>query len=227
MALILLGFTGYYLASLLDFLGLERISAGLERLILFLYPTFVVLFGALLHRRGVSRSQRLALLLSYAGIALVYITQTVGTSSDIGLGALLVLASALAYAIYLTAAGHYIPRFGARRFTAWSMSLACGMTIAHFLLTRPLAGLNVPANVLALGGALALFSTVLPAFLMNAGIRRIGADHAAIVGTIGPVSTLVLAWAVLGERLHAAQIFGAAMVLGGVLVVSLTKEQKA
>ena len=226
-ALLLLGVMGYYLASLLDFKGLEYISAGLERLILFLYPTFVVLLTALLYRRGIGRAQRLALLLSYGGIGLVYGTQPMAASPDITLGALLVFGSAIAFAIYMTASGHYIPRFGARRFTAWSMSVACGVTIAHFLLSKPLAQLAVPPDVLALAVALALLSTVLPAFLMNAGIRRIGADRAAIIGTVGPVSTLLLAWLVLDEALTLSQLLGAVLVMCGVFLVSLTNRSSA
>ncbi|BAO43128.1 DMT family transporter [Thiolapillus brandeum] len=221
MVLLLLGIMGYYLASLLDFKGLEHISAGLERLILFLYPTFVVLLTALLYRRPIGRTQRLALVLSYVGIGLVYGTQPMGVSPNASLGALLVLGSAVVFAIYMTASGHYIPRFGSRRFTAYSMSVACAVTIVHFLLVKPVSGLAVSSHVLALGLALALFSTVLPAFLMTAGIRRIGADHAAIVGSIGPVSTLMLAWLVLGEALTTPQILGAVLVVCGVLLVSL------
>ena len=224
-ALLSLGVLGYYLASFLDFKGLEHIPAGLERLILFLYPTFVVLLTALLHRRAISRIQQLALLLSYAGIGLVYGTQPLSGAPDITLGALLVLGSAVTFAVYMTASGHYIPRFGSRRFTAYSMSVACGVTIAHFLLTRPLARLAVSSDVLWLAVGLALISTVLPAFLMNAGIRRIGADRAAIIGTVGPVSTLVLAYLVLGEAMALPQVLGAALVLGGVLLVILTRRK--
>ncbi len=223
VALLFLGITGYYLASLLDFKGLEHISAGLERLILFLYPTFVVLLTALLYRRNISGAQRLALLLSYAGIGLVYGTQPMTASPDITLGALLVFGSAVAFAVYMTASGHYIPRFGSRRFTAYSMSVACAVTIVHFMLTRPLTQLDVSSDVLLLSVGLALLSTVLPAFLMNAGIQRIGADHAAIIGTVGPVSTLVLAYFILDESMALPQVFGAAMLLCGVLLVSLTK----
>lgn len=222
IALLLLGVTGYYLASLLDFMGLQYISAGLERLILFLYPTFVVLLSALFYRRAIRTTQRLALLLSYAGIGLVYGTQPMAASPDRTVGALLVLGSALVFAVYMTASGHYIPRFGSRRFTAYSMSVACGVTIAHFMLTRPFAQLAVSADVLLLAMALALLSTVLPAFLMNAGIRHVGADYAAIIGTVGPVSTLVLASFILDESMNLVQIMGAVLVLGGVLLVSLT-----
>ncbi len=217
---------GYYLASLLDFKGLEHVSAGLERLVLFLYPTFVVVLTALLYRRRISMAQRLALALSYAGIGFVYGAQPMAASPDITLGASLVFGSAVVFALYMTASGHYIPRFGASRFTAYSMSVACGVTIAHFMLTRPLARLAVSSDVLLLSLGLALISSVLPAFLINAGIRRIGADHAAIIGAIGPVSTLTLAYFILDESMTLPQVFGSALVLCGVLLISLTKNRE-
>ena len=223
VALLTLGVMGYYLASLLDFKGLQYLSAGLERLILFLYPTFVVILTALLYRRPIGMTQRWALLLSYLGILLVYGMDPQARSPGVGLGAILVFGSAVTFAIYLTGSGHYIPRFGSRRYTAYSMSIACLVTIGHFLVEQPLERLLVSPRVLALAVALALISTVAPAFLMNAGIRRIGADHAAIIGSIGPVSTLAMAYLFLGEILGPAQIIGSAMVLGGVLLVSLRK----
>jgi len=223
LALILLGLMGYYLASFLDFKGLEYISAGLERLILFLYPTMVVFLTALFHQRPISLAQRWALLLSYIGIGLVYGSQPMASSPDITLGGLLVLGSAMAYAIYLTGSGFIIPRFGSKCFTAYSMSFACLLTIGHFLLSKPINQLGISWEIFLLALALALISTVAPAFLVNAGIRRIGADHAAILGTIGPVSTLVLAYFVLDETLGPVQITGSALVLGGVMLVGLTK----
>lgn len=223
MALMLLGLMGYYLASLLDFKGLEYISAGLERLILFLYPTIVVFLTALLYRRPISRAQRWALLLSYAGILLVYGTNPYAESPDIPLGAMLVLGSAVAFAIFMTGSGHFIHRFGSKRFTAYSMSIACFATIIHFLASRPIDQLAVSNKVLGLAVMLALVSTVMPAFLMSAGIRRIGADQASIIGTLGPVATLVMAYLLLDEALDLPQIIGSTMVLGGVLLVSLAK----
>lgn len=224
--LAVLGVTGYYLASLLDFTGLEYISAGLERLILFLYPTFVVLLSALLYRRRIGRAQGAALLLSYAGILLVYGGDPLADSPDIALGALFVLASGIVFALYLTGSGHVIPRFGSRRFTAYSMSIASVATLAHFLAFHPVAQLLVSADILGLALALAVFSTVLPTFLINAGIRRIGADHASIITSIGPVVTLALAYAVLDESLGLTQIAGATLVLLGVLLVGLSRRAK-
>ncbi len=222
-ALILLGIMGYYLASLLDFKGLEYISAGLERLILFLYPTIVVFLTAILYRRPISRPHRWALALSYAGILLVYGNHPHADSPDITLGATLVFGSAVVFAFFMTGSGHFIPRFGSKRFTAYSMSIACFATIAHFLATQPIDRLAVSTKVFGLALTLALVSTVAPAFLMNAGIRRIGADHASVIGTIGPVATLAMAYVLLDETLDLPRIIGSIMVLGGVMLVSFTK----
>jgi drug/metabolite transporter (DMT)-like permease len=226
-AVVVLGVIGYYLASLLDFLGLQYIPAGLERLILFLYPTMVVVLTALLYRRPIAVAQRWALLFCYVGILLVYGKDPQAGSADLGLGALLVFGSALTFAVYLTGSGHYIPRFGSRRFTAYSMSVACLATIVHFLIVHlgdaGLSALRVSPQVLALAAAMALLSTVAPAFLMNAGIARLGADRASIVGSIGPILTLAMAYLFLGETLVPMQIAGCAMVLGGVLLVTLWK----
>lgn len=225
IALFILGVMGYYLASLLDFKGLEYISAGLERLILFLYPTIVVFLSALLYRRPISRVQGWALLLSYTGILLVYANDPQVASPDITLGVGLVFGSAVVFALFMTGSGYFIPRFGSQRFTAYSMSIACVATIIHFLLNKPVTELAVSNKVLglALALALALISTVAPAFLMNAGIRRIGADHASIIGTVGPVATIAMAYALLDEALGVVQIAGSLMVLSGVMLVSLAK----
>lgn len=225
-ALAILGVTGYYLASLLDFSGLEYISAGLERLILFLYPTFVVLFTALLYRRRIERAQIIALVLSYAGILLVYGGEPMAHTPDIALGALFVFGSGLVFALYLTGSGHYIHRFGSRRFTAYSMTIACVVTLLHFLAFHPLGQLAVSPEVLGLALAIAIFSTVLPTFLVNAGIRRIGADRVSIIGSIGPIVTLLLAYLVLDESLGPAQIGGAVLVLTGVLLVGRANHAK-
>jgi drug/metabolite transporter (DMT)-like permease len=193
-------------------------------LILFLYPTLVVFMAALLYRKPVGKKQSRALLLSYAGIVLVFGANPQALSSDTALGSLLVFGSAVAFAVYLTGSGHLIPRFGSRRFTAYSMSAACLVTLLHFMAIKPIEQLALSMEIFALALALALISTVAPAFLMSAGIRRIGASNAAIIGTVGPVSTLVLAYVVLDESLGPIEIIGSIMVLAGVVIVSLTKQ---
>jgi drug/metabolite transporter (DMT)-like permease len=217
---------GYYLASLLDFIGLTYISAGLERLILFLYPTMVVLLAKLFYRAPVGPSQRTALLLSYLGILLVFAHEQGAQSRDLLRGASYVFASALVFALFLTGSGRLVQRFGSRRFTAYSMTVACVATALHFALSRPVAQLAVSGRVFTLALLLALFATVLPAFLMNAGIRRLGAGRAAVIGTVGPVATLAMAYVFLDEVLGPAQVLGATLVLGGVLWVSLAPRER-
>lgn len=219
-----LGILGYYIASYLDFAGLQYISAGLERLILFLYPTFVVLFTAALQRRAINRHQALALALSYAGMILVFADNRAEmASSGLLLGSALVLASAIAFAFFLMGSGMMVKRIGSTRFTAYSMTVACLATGLHFVIQHGVKLLELPANVYWLALIMAIFSTVLPAFLMNAGIRRIGAGSASIISSIGPIGTLALAFLLLNETLTAAQLAGTALVLIGVYVVSRAK----
>lgn len=219
-----LGFIGYYLASFLDFLGLQYIGAGLERLILFLYPTMVVLISTLVFRKKVDNRTILALLISYAGIALVFL-HDVGVEQDgMLLGSILVFSSALAYAIYLVGAGHTIARIGATRFTAYAMTVACAAALLQFVFTHPLSGLEQPAGLYGLCIAMAIFSTVLPAFALGAAMRRIGSTRTSMIGAIGPVATICLAYMFLGELLSAIQLAGSALVLMGVLMISLKKQ---
>ncbi len=219
-----LGLLGYYIASFLDFAGLQYISAGLERLIIFLYPTFVVLFTAALQRKAINRYQALALALSYAGMILVFVDNgTAMASSGLLLGSALVLASAIAFAFFLMGSGMMVKRIGSTRFTAYSMTVACLATGLHFVIQHGVKLLDLPANVYWLALVMAIFSTVLPAFFMNAGIRRIGAGSASIISSTGPIGTLALAFLLLGETLTLAQLAGTALVLIGVYVISRAK----
>ena len=223
-AVVGLGLIGYYLASYLDFLGLQYISAGLERLILFLYPTMVVLISALVFKHRVGRIAWLALLISYAGIALVYLHDMKVLQHDALSGSVLVFASALAYAIYLVGAGHTIARIGATRFTAYVLTVACIACLVQFAVTHSVGELNLSFRVYGLGVAMAVFSTVLPAFLLAAAMRRIGSMHTSMIGSIGPVSTIFLAYVFLGEQVSPMQIMGSMLVLAGVLMISLKSQ---
>ena len=223
IAVVGLGLIGYYLASYLDFLGLQYISAGLERLILFLYPTMVVLISALIFKHRIGRTAMFALLISYAGIALVFLHDMHVLQHDALSGSVLVFVSALAYAVYLVGAGHTIARIGATRFTAYVMTVACVACLMQFAVTHSVTDLNLPSRVYGLSIAMAVFSTVLPAFLLAASMRRIGSMHTSMIGSIGPVSTIFLAYIFLGERLSLVQITGSILVLAGVLMISLKK----
>lgn len=226
LAIVGLGLIGYYLASYLDFLGLQYISAGLERLILFLYPTMVVLITALVFKHRIGRTELFALLVSYAGIALVYLHDMQVLQHDALSGSILVFASALAYAVYLVGAGHTIARIGATRFTAYVMTVACAACLLQFAVTHSVADLVLPLRVYALSIAMAVFSTVLPAFLLAAAMRRIGSMHTSMIGSVGPVSTIFLAYEFLGEQMSPEQIAGSILVLAGVLMISLRQRAR-
>lgn len=217
-----LGLFGYYLASYLDFLGLRYISAALERLILFVYPTLVVLLAALWLGQPLTRRALGALALCYAGIALAvaHDLRLAGTARDLALGSALVFGSALSYALYLLGSGRVVGRLGAARITAFASTIACGLALGQFLLLRPLAALAQPGPVYALALAMALFSTVLPVWGVAEAIRRLGPGPVALTGSLGPLVTLLLAWLLLDEALGVAQLAGAALVIAGVTVMA-------
>jgi drug/metabolite transporter (DMT)-like permease len=224
LMIMVLGFLGYYLSSLLDFEGLSYISAGLERLILYLYPTFVVLLTAGVYRKAINRHQLIALLLSYSGIILVYANQQLQSNSgSLLIGSAFVASSAMTFAIFMVGSGVLIKRIGSMRFTAYSMTVACVITGLHFIIRHGGYPLHLPASVYGLASIMAIFSTVLPAFLMNAGIQRIGAGSASIISSAGPIGTLILAFFVLEEALTLPQLAGTFLVLVGVYVVSRSK----
>lgn len=222
-----LGCIGYYLSSFLDFLGLQYISAGLERLILFLYPTMTVILTAVLYQRAIGRKTLAAMALCYAGIILVFLHDMgMKQGGSVALGALLVFGSTLSYSTYLVGAGHAIRRIGAMRFTAYAMVMASAASLLQFGVMRPLSALDLPVRVYELSIAMAIFSTVLPVFLLGYAIRRIGPGSASLIGTIGPVSTIYMAYAILGETISSLQIIGSSLVLAGVLVISLNSKKE-
>ncbi len=222
IAVLGLGFIGYYMSSLLDFLGLQYISAGLERLVLFLYPTLVVLLSALFFKHPFGRREMLAMGLSYAGIAMVFMHDLAALRSNgLILGAGLVFASTLTYSIYLIGVGQVISRIGATRFTAYAMTVASIATLMQFSLTHPMTMLDQPVVVYELGFAMAIFSTVLPVFMLSTSIKLIGSGKASLIGSIGPVSTIFLAQVFLGETVSMLQILGSSLVLAGVMAISL------
>ncbi len=226
LMVVALGVIGYYLSSYLDFLGLQYISAGLERLILFLYPTMTVVLSALIYKRAIGRITLAAMVLCYAGIALVFL-HDVGMKQGgvVVLGATLVFCSTLSYSVYLVGAGHAISRVGALRFTAYATLVASAASLLQFLVMRPLSALDLPLRVYELSIAMAIFSTVLPVFLLSFAIRRIGSGNTSLIGSIGPVSTILMAYVFLGEHISLMQIAGSLLVLGGVLVISLNSKR--
>ena len=216
----LLGLFGYYLSVYLDFAGLAYISAGLERLILFLNPTLVLLLSAFVLRRRITRREWGALALSYAGIAAVFAHDASRGGRDVWIGSGLVFGAAVSYAIYLTWTGELVRRLDPVRLSAIALSVAGVAAGAHFLLTHSVSTLVLPAPVYALALANALACTVAPVFLLALAIERVGAPTAAQTGMIGPVATLALgAWA-LGEPVTAWGLAGSALVLAGIALLS-------
>lgn len=220
LSVLILGLLGYYLASYLDFLGLQYVSAGLERLILFTYPTMVLLLSALLLKRAISGRDAVALLISYGGIGLAFAHDASLQQDGALWGALLIAGSALSYAIYMIGSGQAIARFGVAQFTAYAMTVSSVAVMLQFFAVHDLEMLVLPRRVYELALVMAIVSTVLPAFMLSAGIRRIGASQASLISAIGPISTIVLGHLLLSEPITLMQIAGTALVCAGTLIIS-------
>ena len=218
--LVTIGMLGYYLASYFDFLGLQHISAALERLILYLNPTLVLLLSVLVLGRPVTRFDLVALLLSYGGIVLVFWHDVRLEADGVALGAALVFGSAACYAVYLVLSGELVRKVGAIRLTAYAMCVATAGVCTQFLVMRPLASLAQPEPVLWLSLVNAVLCTVLPVFATMMAVARIGAGSVSLAGMIGPVSTIALGYVFLGEPVSGSQLAGTALVLAGVFVLS-------
>jgi len=223
---IVLGFIGYYLSSFLSFLALAYIAAALERLLLYLTPTIVIVISALLMKQPIRRHHIAAIVLTYGGIVLVLGDQLLlATDSGAVLtGSTLAFVSALTYSVYLVASGAIIPAIGAARFTAYASGTACAFVILQFLIVRDLQALDLPLPVYGYGAFMAVFCTVLPLWMMAEGVRRIGANQSSLLSSIGPVATIVLAAILLDEPVSIVQTCGAALVLGGVWLVGTKRE---
>jgi drug/metabolite transporter (DMT)-like permease len=218
-----LGALGYYLASTLDFIGLQYVTAGVGRLLLFIYPTIVVLLSAAFFKKPVRRRDVAALIVTYAGVALVLSAAVGGENPDLAAGAALVFGSAVAYAIYLVIGAEVAVRMGAIRFAALAVSAACLCCILQFLLLRPLSALVLPHQVYALMVIIAAVCTVIPVFMTAEALRRIGANQVAMIGAVGPVSAIVLGVIILDESMSPVQLAGAGLVILGVLLATTEK----
>lgn len=218
--LLLLGFFGYYASSYLDFLGLRYITAALERVVLYTYPAMVVMMMAWQRRQPPSRAVLMALALSYAGVALAVLHDVGLGGQQLALGVALVFGSAGCFALYMVRCAASVQRIGTLRVTAWATGFACIMSALQFVLMRAPQSLPAqPWQVQLCALAMAIFSTVLPIWLGTVALRRLGADRVAIVSSLGPVLTLLLAWLVLGETLSATMLAGAALVMLGVRLI--------
>ena len=220
-----LGFIGYYAASFLDFIGLQYVGAGVGRLILYLYPTLVLLISFLFLHRRPTRRQLAALVITYAGVALILSSQAHGGAQGklFMLGALFVFASSLFYATYLVAGGELVKRVGSMRFTAYTMAVATLPAVVQFCAIEPLSALDLPGKVWLYAILLGTFTTVLPLFIQAEALRRIGAPEFALIGALGPVSVAITSALGLDERFTAVQALGGALVIFGVLLVSVKR----
>lgn len=220
--IMLLGIFGYYLASYFDFLGLQYLSAGMERLILFSYPTMVLLIQRMVFKTPIKPVQWLATVICYVGIGLAFSGSDFSLGGKFSLGAGLVFLSALLYSFYVIGSGKLTPAIGSIRFTSLAMLAACAVVLLHVLLSGN-SLLGLPAGLYWYGLILAIFCTVIPGYMVTEGIRRIGANDAAILGAVGPVATIVLEYFILSEHLNLVQGLGAALVILGVVIIGRSK----
>jgi drug/metabolite transporter (DMT)-like permease len=215
-----LGLSGYYLASYLDFWGLEYVSASLERLILYLNPTLVLLLGWLLYGKKIGRRQGVGMAISYAGVLLVFGHEASLAGPHAAWGALLILLSAISYALYLSYSGQLVQRLGSLRLAGWATSVACLLCIAQFALLRPLSAAQVAEPVIWLSLLNAVACTAVPVLLVMMAIERIGPGLTAQTGMIGPMSTLTMGVFILGEPFNLWIVVGTVLVLAGVFWVT-------
>ncbi|TGM45489.1 DMT family transporter [Leptospira vanthielii] len=224
---LLMGVVGYYLASLFDFLGLQYISAGLERIILFIYPTLVVILSFLFLKKKIHTREVFSLFLTYTGVFLAYGQDVqLGSAKEVSLGAFFILLSALTYAIYLMGSGSIIPKLGAKKYTAWALIISSFAVFIHFAIFGTYKELIQPFSFYALAFIMGTVNTVIPAIFVSEGIKRVGSKTAAIVGSVGPMSTLFLAYWLLDEPITILHSIGTLFVLTGVFWISTAKKAK-
>ena len=216
-----LGFSGYYLSSFLDFVGLQYITASLERLIMYLTPTLVLVLGSLMYRRSWRRAQAAGMAVSYVGVLLVFGQELKLEGSNVPLGALLVFASTVSYALYLVFSGEFVKRIGSLRLVGLATSVACICCIAQFVLLRPVgSAFTVAPEVVALSVLNATLCTAVPVLLVMMAIERVGPAATAQAGMVGPLSTILLGVWLLGEPFTGWLAAGTLLVLAGIFVFS-------
>ncbi len=220
------GITGYYFASYFNFLGLNYITAGLERVLLFVYPSFVLLINAIGFGRRVTRTQWLALLLTYGGILVAFLPNLqVGQQRNLLLGAGWVILSGLVYAVYLVGSDRMIQQIGSLRFTCYAMIAATVPTVLHCFFSNRLAISQFSIHVYGLVMVMALVNTIIPTFMLAEGLRRVGSGNASILNSVGPIITIFMATAILGEPFSWVQLLGTLFVLAGVFLVGWKGKQ--
>jgi drug/metabolite transporter (DMT)-like permease len=218
-----LGCLGYYVSSLLDFIGLQYVSAGIERLILFIYPTMVLLISSLVFKVNIKPYQWFAVAITYIGLLLAFFGEVNfdGTySADFYLGSMAIFACAITYAIYLVGSGKIIPLVGAAKFNSYAMTFACIAVLLHYFFASDQSLFDFSMPVYTYSLSMALLSTVIPSYLISEGIKRIGSDNASIAASVGPVSTIIQANMFLYEPVFALQLAGTVLILTGVVIIS-------
>ena len=228
IAVAAIGCLGYYVSSLLDFLGLQYITAGIERLILFIYPTLVLLISSIIFKIKITSRQWLALLVTYAGLIAACVPEIQGTGAgeNFWKGSLLILVCALTYALYIVGSGKLIPVVGASKFNSYAMSFAAVAVLIHFFLTSSYSLLDQTAMVYMYSFAMAIISTVIPSYLISEAIKRVGSGNAAIIASVGPVSTILQAAIFLNEPVKTLQLLGTGLILAGVFMVGQKKQEE-
>ncbi len=211
-----LGICGYYLSSLLDFSGLVYVSASLGRMILFLYPTLVVLINSFLNRRPVSLTTWLAMATCYSGIVMMMLPDLSSNQPNIWLGSALIFTAAFCYSWYLIGVERMLKSIDPMLFTSLALCFSCLGVLTHFFMTHQPEELLVPLPAMVNAAVMGAFATVLPIYAMAAGIARIGASKTALISMIGPVLTLLMGYFLLDERISFLQLAGMALVIAGV-----------
>lgn len=216
-----LGILSYYVSSMLDFLGLQYISASVERLILFTYPTMVLILSAVFLKKKITTPQYIALILTYIGVAIAFVAERgLGQQTDIVKGGLLVFMCAFTYSIYVIGTGELVHRFGSLKFSSYAMLAATVPALVQSYFHNGIDIFHYSNDVYVLSVWMALASTVIPIFLIVEGIRIVGASNSSIIGFVGPVSTILMAYIFLGEQVTPMQLLGTAIVLAGVFLIS-------
>jgi drug/metabolite transporter (DMT)-like permease len=219
--MLIIGIVGYYLAAFFDFWGLNYVTANVERLILFIYPTIVVVFSAFFFGHKINRIQYIALIVTYLGVAFAFIPDIqIGMQKDFVFGAFLIFLCAITYAMYIIGSGEMIPKVGTLRFTCYAMLISTVIVILHYLVTVGGGLWSYPTDAYWLAITMAIFTTVIPSFMISEGIKRIGSSNASIIASIGPIATIIMAYYVLHEPITWFQLVGTVVVLIGVLMIS-------
>ncbi|GAA3511377.1 DMT family transporter [Aquimarina addita] len=223
--IIFFGFIGYYLASYFDFLGLQYIKAGLERIILFVYPTLVLIISRIFLKKIITKKQLIAILITYIGVVITFWGELQVNVPNVELGILLIFLSALTYATYLVGSGWLIPKFGVVTFTSYAMIVSCLCIIIQYIVFDRASLIGYPIEVYILGAIMAIFSTIIPSYLVSAAIARLGASNFSIIASLGPISTILLAYFILNESFSTIQVLGTMIVLVGVFSVTIQKNK--